>query len=157
MRADLLLLASWARASVLHATPWMAALIVPAACAQNPVDLQPSLAIAYGVVARPDRTPVVGALVHIHARDPRNCHKALDARSLPDGTARTDSAGSYRAVVKWLHVSRMELCLAVRAIPRPGSDLRDLTVTGARVTFTHESLTPPIDSVKVDVTLLPQR
>lgn len=147
---------SLTRGGVMPVAVCTLAMTVPSACAQYPVDLQPSIAIAYGVVAEPDGTPVVDVVVRIHVRDQRECGGAVGLGTMQDGTDKTDAAGSYRVVVKWLHVSRMERCLAVQAIPPAGSGLEEVTVTGARVTFVHEALTPPADSVKVDLTLRPQ-
>jgi hypothetical protein len=134
-------------------------LSTPGACARDsgdPGDLRPSVAIAYGTVSTPQGTPVPDAWINIQVRGPQECDAVVKWSGPPDGTAKTDGSGFYRVLITWIHVSRMERCLAVRAIPLAGSGLQEGQVAGARVTFIHEALTPPIDSVRIDVTLAPR-
>ena len=125
------------------------------ACGQNPVgDLQPSIAIVYGSVATQEGLPIAGAFVRVYVRDPLRCDGPVDDGWLGGGTT-TDATGRYRARATYLHYSRIERCLAVRATAPASSGLGEATVTGALVTFIHEALTPPVDSVRVNVTLPP--
>ncbi|NIM49070.1 MAG: hypothetical protein GTO22_07395 [Gemmatimonadales bacterium] len=108
--------------------------------------------MVYGRVATDDGSPVPDAFVKVHALLPATCDRFI-GDAPPNGTAFTDESGRYRVVAKSIHVSRMEHCLAVHVTAPGGTGLTESTVRGALVTFIYESLTPPVDSVRVDVTL----
>lgn len=125
--------------------------VVSASCTSSPndEDLQPSVAIVYGVVRDESREPVADARVTIEAfvescgaGDPFAYHWAV-----------TDPAGFYRQVLGGLNVTRVETCVKVHVAPPAASPYREATTSGAQVTFVHQADTPPIDSVQVDVVL----
>ena len=119
-------------------------------CGAEPVDLQPSIAIIYGSVRDADDTPVSGATVAIHALPLDRCDEQEGWLAV---TTTTDPAGTYRGVGAYVHVAEETLCLAVRVRPPASTSLGEAVVTGDTVTFIHESRTPPVDSVRVDVML----
>jgi hypothetical protein len=152
--------ANWPEARTMSRTSACAfALLALCACGQDPiVDLLPSIAVVYGDVTTQGGVAVAGAFVTVHVRDPQQCDGPVDPNSdSNDGTATTDAGGHYRVRAKFLHYERIERCMAVRATSPAGSGLGEATVTGANVTFIHESLTPPVDSVRVDLVLPPQQ
>ena len=113
-------------------------------------DVQPSVAIVYGVVSNEAQEPIAGADVAIEAF-PGTCDAG---EPLASDRAITDATGSYRKLVGGPHVRRFDACVAVRVTPPSGTDYQETTRRGATVTFVYEANTPPIDSVRVDVQLV---
>jgi len=132
----------------------LALLSIVDGCHSGPTDLNASsVAIVYGTVISTDSLPVTGSRLVIRLRDPGKCDGPVDTTSTGDGGAWTDQLGHYRTLVRWLNYQRIERCVGVRALPTAGMNLRDTTVTGAQVEFRSEAITPPIDSVRVDLVL----
>jgi len=70
------------------------------------------------------------------------------------GSAYTNADGFYKITGKYIHIPEETVCVVMEAIPPEELDAFDTTyVWGDSVTFRHESLTPPIDSVKITIVL----
>lgn len=119
------------------------------ACDERTVGLRPSIAVIYGSATDTSGAPVGDALVSIYAVPLDRCGASTKGALV--ATSRTNEGGLYRAVGHFIHVSRETMCLAVHASSPAGLGLRDTTIVGDTVTFIHESLTPPVDSVRVDI------
>ena len=113
-------------------------------------DVQPSVAIVYGVVSNQAQEPIAGADVAIEAF-PGTCDTG---EPLASDRTTTDATGSYRKLVGGPHVRRFDACVAVRVTPPSGTNYQEATRHGAMVTFVHEANTPPIDSIRVDIDLV---
>jgi hypothetical protein len=129
-----------------------AALLV--SCTSDPTDgLQPSIAVFYGSIVTADGTPVSGAHVRvlIGLAEDHTCGP-IDWLA---GAASTDISGAYSVTGTFLHVSSAEMCVVLEVSPASGSGLLPRSVEAGRVRFIHQSRTPPVDSLYVEVELEP--
>jgi hypothetical protein len=128
----------------------LAVMMLAASCSEPITDLQPSIAVIYGSVTDLRDAPVDGAFVQVYIYPlDRDC-------TTEDGWlagTRVTRDGRYGIMGTFLHVAREQVCVSVRVRPPEGSGLGEARVDGDTVTFIHESATPPVDSVRVDVQL----
>ena len=121
-----------------------------ASCGDPTGDLQPSIAIVYGVVADASGTPVSDAHVRVLIGAPDSDH--CGAYDWLAGTTTTDDSGAYSVTGTFVHVSRAEMCVALEVHPASADYLPD-SLEGGRVLFRHEANTPPVDSIRIDAML----
>lgn len=127
------------------------AVLTFAACSSpvGDVSLQPSVAIVYGTVQGFEQAEVGTADVSVEAflgacgsADPFASHRTS-----------TGSTGDYRAVLGGPHVDSTRTCVRVTVTPPPEGEYVESVESGGVLMFRHEALTPPIDSLRVDVVL----
>jgi hypothetical protein len=113
-------------------------------------DLFPSIAVIHGVVRDPNGTPVAGVFVQVFIDDAGKCTAQPEWLA---GRETTHTDGRYSVRGTFLHIDREEMCVWLRVRPRDGSGLREGGGYVGTVVFTHQPLTPPLDSLKADVVL----
>jgi hypothetical protein len=119
-------------------------------------DLQTSVAVAYGKITSPYGEIAEDAAVRFNIINLDSCKTGLPEKSnvWMARSDRSDNNGSYKIMGKYLHVSEETVCVVMEVYPPEELSGFDTTyVWGDSVTFRHESLTPPIDSVNIDIVL----
>jgi len=127
----------------------LATLAALAACQQPDCDcLIPASALVFGHVSIQSGAPVAGATLLGYAKSPNGpCDQAPD----PSGLTETAPSGQYRLALA--QAAAVEsACVFVQVRPPQGSGLRDTLIGPLRLSLRYTS---PLDSVKLDVTLLP--
>lgn len=118
------------------------------------VGLLPSVAVVYGTVTSESGRGASDVHVSAFIRPLDDCEPQPELGA-PSGTSRTHTQGEYSVRLHGPHVSEMEVCILVRAIPPTGSSFEETVVIGGELLLRHQTLTPPIDSLRVDLTLEP--
>jgi hypothetical protein len=70
------------------------------------------------------------------------------------GTAVTDRSGYYMKEINWAHIAQATRCIALRVTPSDaGGEEVAGTLMAGELTLRHETLTPPVDSLRFDATV----
>jgi hypothetical protein len=116
--------------------------------------IRPSIGVVYGWLTGAAGEPLEQAVVEAFVIASRElCVEPREELLDPVGTAMTDEGGYYAAELEWAHVSEMTLCVAVRVTPAGAGDEAAEMFLAGELTFRHETLTPPVDSLRFDATV----
>ena len=127
----------------------LAGALACAACHQPDCDcLIPASGLVSGQVVTDSGAPVVGATVLGYAQ---LAYSPCDPAPAPSGLTETAPSGRYRLVLAQA-APIDSACVFLQVRPAQGSGLRDTLVGPVRLSLRY---TPPLDSLVVNVTLLP--
>jgi hypothetical protein len=139
--------------------PTLAVFLLLSACSGNPGQVlaeHPMLAVVHGTVTRAaDGQPVEGAQVRANAFLP-SAGGCPGGNGIEVGTSTSAIDGTYSINAEYRPGSdEEEMCLMLEVQPGPASGLMGTQVEGGIFTFRVLRLTPPVDSLRVDVGLDP--
>ena len=117
--------------------------------------IHPSIGVVYGWLTRAQGGPLEQAQVEVFVTLEEVCGEEL-REPLGDfvGTAVTDSSGYYMKEINWAHIAEATHCIAVRVTPSGAGDEGARTFLAGELTLRHETLTPPVDSLRFDATVM---
>ena len=118
-------------------------------------DLRPSIGVVYGWLTVADGEPLEQAEVEVFiVLGGEVCVERDDLRMSSVGTSVTDGAGHYTERITYVHIAELTRCIAVRVTPSGAGDEGARTFLAGELTLRHETLTPPVDSLRFDATVM---
>lgn len=121
----------------------------------GPAGIAPSIGVVYGWLTRAQGEPLEQAQVEVFVSLEEVCGEE-PREPLGDfvGTVVTDSLGYYIREIRWAHIPEATRCIALRVTPPGSGGETARTFLAGELTLRHQTLTPPIDSLRFDTTVV---